>query len=165
MQDLAGDNYTVNVKSTLLDHFIDPKDFKAAPYPQGFTPRYLDAEKDNKTLLGFYDQCSAEDLDEADIYIDEPDPVIFGLFDGAQMAAYSSHRYWENTLADIGVLVHKDYRQRGLGKAVVSELCQYCFDHDIVPMYRAFDYNTGSLRIPHALGFKLLLIIESLKIE
>lgn len=165
LQGLAGDKYSISVKSTLLDHFIDPKDFKVAPYPEGFTPRYLDAEKDKDTLLGFYGQCSAKDLDEADIIIEEPDPVIFGLFDGEHMAAYSSHRYWENTLADIGVLVHKDYRKRGLGTAVVSELCQYCFDHDIVPMYRAFDYNTGSLRIPHALGFEMLLTVKSLKIE
>lgn len=70
----------------------------------------------------------------------------------------------DEILADIGVLVHKDYRKRGLGKAVVAELCQVCFDHDIVPMYRAMEYNTGSLRIPRALGFKLLLKIESLMI-
>ena len=167
LQDHIGGQYTVGLKYTLLDHFLDPKDFKPSPAPQGFTPRYLDAanEAENAILLAFYDQCSADDLDEADIYIDEPDPVIFGLFDGEQMAAYSSHRYWENTLADIGVLVHKDYRKRGLGKAVVAELCQVCFDHDIVPMYRAMDYNTGSLRIPHALGFEMLLTVKSLKIE
>ena len=167
LQNHIGGQYTLGLKYTLLDHFLDPKDFKPAPAPDGFTPRYLDAqnETENAILLDFYDQCSAEDLDEADIYVDEPDPVIFGLFDGEQMAAYASHRYWENTLADIGVLVHKDYRKRGLGKAVVAELCQVCFDHDIVPMYRAMDYNTGSLRIPHALGFEMLLTIKSLKIE
>ena len=167
LQDHIGGQYTVGLKYTLLDHFLDPKDFKPAPAPEGFIPHYLDAQNktENAILLDFYDQCSAEDLDEADIYIDEPDPVIFGLFDGEQMVAYASHRYWENTLADIGVLVHKDYRKRGLGKAVVAELCQVCFDHDIVPMYRAMDYNTGSLRIPHALGFEMLLTVKSLKIE
>ena len=167
LQGHIGGQYTVSVQYTLLDHFLDPKDFKPVPTPDGFTPRYLDAasEAENALLLNFYDQCSAEDLDQADLHADKPDPVIFTLFDGEQMAAYASHRYLKNTFGDIGVLVHKDYRQRGLGKAVVAELCQYCFDRDFIPKYRAVDFNTGSLRIAKALGFAFLLTVKSLKIE
>ncbi len=164
IQDHIGGQYTVGLKYTLLDHFLDPKDFKPAPAPNGFTPRYLDAgnESENALLVKFYDQCSAEDLDQADLSIDKPDPVIFTLFDGEQMAAYASHRYLKNIFGDIGVLVHKNYRKRGLGTAVAGELCQYCFDRDIIPKYRAVDFNTGSLRIANALGFEMLLTVKPL---
>jgi len=167
LQDYIGEQYTVSVIYTLLDHFLDFKNFKPAPIPSGLTPRYLDAgiKSENAILANFYDQCSAEDLDQADLSIDKPDPVIFTLFDGEQMTAYASHRYLKNTFGDIGVLVHKDYRQRGLGKAVVTELCQYCFDRDFIPKYRAVDFNTGSLGIANALGFEFLLTVKPLMIK
>ena len=49
--------------------------------------------------------------------------LIYGLFHNGQLMAYASHPYWGEIIADIGVLIHPDYRSRGLGKAVVSLLC------------------------------------------
>ena len=152
------------VESTLLDCYLDPKDFKSFPATDDFTTRRLYPENDNAYLLSLYDACTEEDLDEAEIYVDDPDPVIFGLFDDEHLAAYASHRYWDETIADIGVLVHPDYRSQGLGKAVVSALCEWCIENEVVPMYRVFDDHNHSLRIPQSLGFKDLVIIESLKL-
>ena len=159
---LTGKN--LSLKNTLLDHFLDQNNFNPQPIPDGFSLRMLDGMRDDGILQDFYAHCTAKDLEEAEIYLDEPDPVIMGLFDGEVMAAYASHRYWDDVLADIGVLVRADYRRRGLGKAVVSALCEWCFTHDVVPMYRVFSYNSGSLRIPQALGFGDVISIESFSI-
>jgi predicted GNAT family acetyltransferase len=98
------------------------------------------------------------------IFVDEPDPVIFGMLDRGQLVAYASHRYRGEVIADIGVLVHPDYRSRGLGKAVVSVLCEWCIHNDVVPMYRAFSDHTHSMRIGRALGFQEMVSIEALEL-
>jgi len=155
----------VEVLSTLLDCYLDPKDFKCFTVGDDFTTRRLDAENDNSYLLNFYKTCTEADLEKADINIDQPDPVIYGMFDGRQLVAYASHRYWDDFIADIGVLIHPGYRGRGLGKAVVSTLCEWCIENDVVPMYRVFSDHTRSRRISEALGFKEMVVIETLKMQ
>jgi len=103
-------------------------------------------------------------LDQADIYIDKPDPVIYGIFAKRQLVAYASHRYWDEIIADMGVLVHPHYRSRGLGKMVVSVLCEWCMKNGVVPMYRVFNDHAHSFRIPQVLGFKEMVVIDTLKI-
>ena len=152
----------VEAQSTLLDCYLDPKDFKRFTVGNGFTTRRLDAENDHPCLLSLYEACTEADLDGAEISIDEPDPVIYGMFEGGQLVAYASHRYWDDVIADIGVLIHPNYRGRGLGKAVVSALCEWCIENEVVPMYRVFTDHTHSRRIPEALGFKAMVVIETL---
>jgi GNAT superfamily N-acetyltransferase len=154
----------VELASTLLDFYLDPKDFQCFTAGDGLSTRQLDAENDKTTLLGLYQACTESDLDAAEVSIEEPDPVIFGIFDGTQLVAYAGHRYWDDVIADIGVLIHPEYRSRGLGKAVVSALCEWCFRNDIVPMYRVFMSHPHSRRIPEALGFRKLVFIETLKL-
>jgi GNAT superfamily N-acetyltransferase len=154
----------VDVLSTLLDCYLDPKDFRCFTVGDGFTTRRLDAERDNHHLLKFYGSCTAADIDEADISIDEPDPVIYGTFDKGQLVAYASHRYWDDFIADIGVLIHPSYRCKGLGKAVVSALCEWCIENEVVPMYRVYTDHTHSRKIPKALGFKEMVDIETLEL-
>ena len=153
----------IEYKSTLMDHFLNPDDFNPKPIPEPFTLRQLDGGKDAELLTAYYATCTEAELDEADIDFDEPDPIIFGLFDGDQMAAYASHRYWDDILADIGVLIHPQYRSRGLGKAVVSVITDWCFQNNIVPMYRAFSDHRQSIRIAQSLGYKLFVSIDTLK--
>jgi len=164
LRSLVGEGYQVDVGREFLYYYLDPREFKPYAAAGDFTARRLYPEDDNMHLLSLYYACTEDDLDEAEIYIDEPDPVIYGIFDEGQLVAYASHRYWEKIIADIGVLTHPDYRSRGLGKAVVSELCEWCIQNGVVPMYRVYGDHTHSRRIPQALGFKETVIIEVLKV-
>jgi GNAT superfamily N-acetyltransferase len=154
----------VALESTLLDHYLDPEDFKCFPVGAPFTTRQVDAENDKHSLLALYEACTEADLDAAEVSLEEPDAVIFGIFEGTQLVAYAGHRYWDETIVDIGVLIHPGYRGQGLGKAVVSALCEWCIGNDIVPMYRVFSDHTHSHGIPQALGFKEMAVIETLKL-
>jgi GNAT superfamily N-acetyltransferase len=165
LQTLFGDGYQVSINSTLLDKYLDPKDFRFFTPKGDFPTRRVDAEKDKAILFKLFESCTEEDLDAADIYVDDPDPVIFGLFDGEKMVAYASHRYWGESIADMGVLIHPTYRSQGLGKAVISVLCDWCIQTEVVPMYRVFSDHEHSQRIPLALGFKDMVVIESLKVN
>lgn len=153
----------VEVESTFLDYYLDLQDFKCFRVEAEFRARQLDAGNDHAQILGLYAACTETDLDEAAIDVEEPDPVIYGIFDGTQLVAYAGHRYWEDVIADIGVLIHPKYRGRGLGKAVVSALCEWCFRNDVIPMYRVFSYNVHSCKLAEAVGFKQWLVIETLK--
>jgi GNAT superfamily N-acetyltransferase len=164
IQSLFGDGYRISVTSTLFDSYLDPKDFRFFSTEENFPARQLDSEKDNSILFDLYEASTEEDLDAADINVDDPDPVIFGLFDEDKMVAYASHRYWGESIADMGVLIHPAYRGQGLGKAVVSALCAWCIQNEVVPMYRVFSNHEHSRKIPLALGFKDMIVIESLKV-
>lgn len=169
-------------------YYLDPVDFRPASAPAGFVVRHLPRAAYD-TLPTLFDACSEDDLDEAEILLDEPDPVIYcgyvappvgtGPTNGP-IVAYASHRYWgvgedeedldarddpSGLLADIGVLIHPDYRRRGLGKAVVSHLTRWCIEHDVIPMYRVDCENTGSFRVPHALGYRLGMQVVALQID
>lgn len=161
--DMLQASLPVDLASTFLDYFLDPKDFKCFSSPESFTTRRLHAEQDNPQLQGLYAACTEEELDLADINVKEPDPVMYGMFAGEQLVAYAGHRYWEEVIADIGVLIHPAYRGQGLGKAVVSALCEWCLKNDVVPMYRVFSYNVHSCRIAESVGFKALVVIETLE--
>ncbi len=125
--------------------------------------RLVDPIKEDEALQALYAASTEEDLDEAEIYVDKPDPVIFGTFIDGKMVAYSSHRIWGENIADIGVLTHPDYRKRGLGKGVVSALCEWHFANDVLPMYRVGGENFGSQGVGLGLGFELMVDIDVLK--
>ncbi|MGD2148031.1 MAG: GNAT family N-acetyltransferase [Anaerolineae bacterium] len=148
----------------LLDCYLDGRAFQPWPVPGDLVARRVHPRQDGALLHDLYDACSEIDLDEAEIYVDKPDPVIFGLFDGSLLVAYASHRYWGRIIADIGVLIHPAYRSRGLGKAVVSVLCGWCLEKDVLPMYRVHTDHLHSLGIARALGFQELVVIESLEL-
>ncbi len=161
---LAG-RFRVDVEYTLLDWFLDAERHTPQAVLGGFTARQMDGERDNAVLQAFYGAATADDLEKAEIVLDEPDPVIFGLFDcDGKMAAYASHRYWGDLLCDIGVLVHPDYRGQGLGAAAVSTLCDWCIENEKIPMYRVMEDNPHSLTIPRALGFQMMVRVDALKI-
>jgi GNAT superfamily N-acetyltransferase len=164
IQSLLGGGYQVSITSTLLDNYLDPKEFTVFAPKGNFPARRVDAEQNKSILFSLFEACTEEDLDAADIYIDDPDPVIFGLFNGEKMVAYASHRYWGESIGDMGVLIHPEYRSQGLGKAVISALCEWCIQNEVVPMYRVFSDHNHSRRIPLALGFKDMVIVESLRV-
>lgn len=148
---------------TLLDFFLDPKDFEQS-HEEGQV-RQLDKNADMEIIQGLFSVCSPEDLDEALIYIDNIDPYNFGIFENGKLIAYSSFRMFGENICDPGVLVHPQYRAKGLGKAVISALCEYCFINDIIPMYRVFEDNISSKKIPQSLGFQLFLKVHMLKLN
>jgi hypothetical protein len=61
----------------------------------------LVAEDDKTDLLALYDACTEADLDEVDIYVDKPDPLIFGMFEKArQQVEGRGRRSWKRCVCD-----------------------------------------------------------------
>lgn len=161
---LKQNNKKITEAFDLYDFFLDPADFINANKDNKFKVRLLDTTRDKQAMLQLFDACSDEEMDDADIYIDELDPVNYGAFDGDKLIAYCSYRMFGENICDAGVIIHPNHRNKGLGKAVTSSLVEHCFKNDIIPMCRIFDYNKYSLKIPKSLGFKMMVLVHSIKI-
>lgn len=162
---LAKKEYKIIEAYDLYDFFLDPADFKNADTDNKYNARMLDVEADKQNMLTLFDACSLEEMDDADIYIDELDPVNYGAFDGDKLVAYCSYRMFGDNICDAGVIIHPDYRNKGLGKAVTAGIAKHCIENDIIPMCRIFDYNKYSLMIPKSLGFKMMVLVHSINLE
>ncbi|MEL6890237.1 MAG: GNAT family N-acetyltransferase [Actinomycetota bacterium] len=123
----------------------------------GLSVRWLDSsDPDDLALVrAFVESCPAEDVDEADIFVDQPDPVICVFVDDRDtIAAYASGRaFWAAAgFDDIGVLVRPDHRGVGLGAAVVHEFAAArCGTAS--QLYRHDVENVGSAGVARAVGF------------
>lgn len=117
-------------------------------------------ESDAGIVNNFKKTFSEKELDMGQVSID--DPVIVGVFDNEKLIAVSSLWYWENDLADIGLIVSSNYRKQGVGKSVVSFIIEQVIDSKIM-IYRADYDNPGSVKIAKALGFEQITKIRRYK--
>lgn len=157
---IVGIGLSIEEEYAFYDFFLDPADFINANEDNRFQVRALDIEHDKDSMLELFAVCTEEEMDDADIYIDKLDPVNYGVLDGDKLIAYCSYRMFGDHICDAGVIIHPEHRNKGLGKAVISSLVQHCFENDVIPMYRVFGDNGYSLRIPQALGFRLMVLVH-----
>jgi len=118
------------------------------------------SEEDYPALNKFLYQCTTDDLDDADILIEEPDPIIFCGYLSKEIVAYASHRLFSEGIADIGVLIHSEHRQKGYGSALVRKDTHWCLENDVIPMYRVLGTNKGSMALVKKLGFTPLVVVN-----
>lgn len=144
--------------------YLDPQNFKPSISTHPSTLTRLDPQADAGLIAALCQDCPPADVEDAEISPEEPDAVIFGhLLDG-KLISYAGFRYWDGIFADIGVLTLPDQRGRHLALAATSHLCEWIFQHDLIPMYRVLNTNLASRKIPAALGFSRMVEIEVLKV-
>lgn len=158
------ENQSALDKAIKLEHlewlfYLYPPDFKAFA-SSNFEIRQL-SESDEGALESLHSACTPADVDEAEVSV--ADELAIGAFDGDKLVACASLYDWRG-FGDPGVLVHPDYRKRGLGTAVVSPICQYVLDQGRVMNYRCDSRNTGSAKIAERLGFTQYFEIEVFKL-
>ena len=124
----------------------------------GLTSRWLhrDEPDDLALLTRFVEDVPDDDLDEAELSLDELDPAIHVFVDAAagEIAAYASGRPFQfgPDFDDIGVVVHPSYRRRGLGAQVVHDYA--AARRSTAPqLYRHDLANEASSRLSASLGF------------
>jgi hypothetical protein len=124
--------------------------------PDGATMSVLDRDRDHGLIAGLVARCDPNDVEEAEVELDNLDPVIVGLLDGTgRIGAYAGEHPWELDagFADIGVLTRPDLRRIGWGSAAVAALCRLTFEQGRLPLYRCNWDRAGSRRLALALGF------------
>ena len=117
-------------------------------------------------LADLIEISSEEDLDQAEVGLDQIDANAVMLLDGdGRIGAYASWRPWgyENRFCDIGVITRDDCRGKGWGAAVVSELVSSTMG-DRQPLYRCDIDNIGSHKVSERLGFDVTVRLLAVQV-
>lgn len=118
-----------------------------------------------ETVRTLLDECSPEDLDEAEFEIDALDPFLVGWIEGRQLLALAGGRPedFRPECMDIGVLVHPDARRSGRGRAVVAAVADQVVEAGHVPLYRSGSENIASQRLCRSAGFELVVELDGFR--
>lgn len=153
---------TIAAHEMSLVYYMSPADLRPVTLNQDFSLRRL-KETDSDSLRVLFNACPPEDIDEA--YISLEHRIAVGCFatDGTLVSAGSG--YERSHFVDLGVLTHPTYRGKGLGRAVVTAMCQRLFAKHEIPQYRTNIDNTGSRNLAESVGFIPYIKQESIYIR
>ena len=126
-----------------------------------------DIAADRKVLAAFVAACPDDDLDEAELAMDDLDPAIVALVDDTgAIASYSSVRPWEIApeFDDIAVITHPEHRRKRLGAVVVGELAARRLAEGRELLYSCGIDNAGSNAVAERVGFDLVCAVVAVDI-
>lgn len=141
--------------------YLYPPDFRPALVPEPFVVRRLVPE-DASALDQLQATCTDEEVEMAEVAVQ--DEIGFGCFLDRQMVAIATG-FRLTGFMDIGVLTHRSYRRRGLGKVVVSALSAWCITAGFIAQYRCLTTNTGSLAIAVGLNYQKYFSQQSIYLD
>lgn len=158
-----GDN-----EKTLEDeypHYLYLKDaFNDFPLLDGYEIKDIEPE-DHKAIQEFIDLNTPEDIDEAEIYLDDPDEKIKMIYFQGKPVVYAAYRRFKKNSGDVGILVHPDHRKKGLGVYAVNEITKLAVKNSVLPMYRTWIENKGSMGIAQKCGYDNFWNINEYKLN
>lgn len=135
----------------------------ALAVPDGYHQRWLSADDAAhvdlvRAFTGRSDPAEVEEaaLDDLEHFAETAiDVLVDDGPDGEHVVAYASAAAWtwDPVLADIGVLVDRAHRGRGLARFVVAECTAALLRDGRVPLYRHEHANLGSARVARSVGF------------
>jgi RimJ/RimL family protein N-acetyltransferase len=123
-----------------------------------------DDADDRRLIAAFVDRCSADDLDDAELAMDELDEAIVGVLDASgALASYASARPWrfDARFDDVAVITRPDQRGRGLGTAAVAALSRRRQRVGRMMFYNCDVDNLGSNGVAEAAGFELVYTVTA----
>ena len=145
-----------------LEHVL-PATYRQLPRPPEVTVLDGGSADGIRTAQSMFDECSKEDLDEAEFEIDALDPHLVGWIEGGRLLALAGGRPEKARpeCMDIGVLVHPDARLGGRGRAVVAAVAELVLESGNVALYRCESANIGSQRLCRSVGFELAMELDA----
>lgn len=137
-----------DVDAVLGPQFIGYCDWKT------FDPVEREARAiDPGQLQPLRDACPENEWARSDIQLTRQDRPTFAVFiDGQPIAA--SQVSSAHGVAGLGTITHPAHRNRGHGKAVVSQAMKAAFEQDLLPEYRTVEHWSSSVALAEDLGFE-----------
>jgi len=127
-----------------------------------------DDPRDVERLRVMLAGCSEDDVDEAEIDLDELDPIIrcSETGPGGALTAYAS-AYSSDNLAgrwDIGTLTHPDHRRQGLGLRALQRLTWDLVAGGNEPVYRHNADNLASAALAERGGYAIAARLAAIRL-
>lgn len=104
-------------------------------------------KNDKEMFDTFLESCSEEDKEVGEVNLE--DPVVYGLIIDNKIVTAASLWHFGESLSDIGVLTHPNYRKKGYAEAVCKTLIE---NEDRIYVWRSED-NPPSKKLSNKLGF------------
>ncbi len=126
---------------------------------------------DVDVIQSLVDQCVPNEVDEAGLEdlddFNEAAINVLSVSPAGDLVAYASAGTWswDETFADIGVLVHPSHRRQGLGRWVVARTVADLLDAGRLPLYRHMSTNHGSASLSTGLGFETVLWLQAYRLS
>ncbi|MFX0117255.1 MAG: GNAT family N-acetyltransferase [Candidatus Hodarchaeota archaeon] len=152
-------NWQITLDHTDYIYYLSPNEFVPFTPEREYIVRQL-SMKDKNLLDTLHSACPFDEVDNAYVHIDHE--LAFGAFFEQTLVAAASVYDWRGITGDVGVLTHPGFRRKGLGKSVVSAICEREIANDRIVQYRAHVELISSWKIPEALGFKRYFKEETL---
>lgn len=152
-------NHTLETDHIEKVHYLFSADFK--PYTQSAFPIQQLSAEHQEALEELKSACTQYEFEDS--WVSATDELSIGAFDGDKLVACASMYDWQG-FADPGVLVHPDYRKRGLGKATISAICEWVLAKNRIMDYRCNIDNVASASLAESLGFTQYHSIEVYKV-
>lgn len=167
--DLRGEAFTVEGVAARAQRSIQPKwrDFiyyATAPFTSPFAAdqvRVLTA-RDKPLLEAMQAQCAPEELEAAEISID--DPLVVGYVEGDKLIGAASLLSLGSDIFDIGVLTLSACRGRSIGAALTAYLRNHVTAQGNVAQYMTWEENRASIRVAEKCAFQLFITEEGYEI-
>lgn len=140
--------------------YLHPDDFRPAPQIN-FHTRQL-SETDADAMEKLKSACTLEEYEDS--WVSVTDELAFGAFhEGELIACASMYTMWG--FADPGILVHPNHRGYGIGKNLISNICEQVLQSGKIMNYRCTVDHNISTSLAQSLGFKQYFEIEVFTIK
>ena len=149
------------IKDKTIYLFLKPNDYNHPSFKNKYRISRLD-KKYKSQFEKFKGECSKKDLKEALVSLE--DSVVFGCFYKDKLIGVASYWFWGEKIADIGVVVHSKYCQQGVGKVLVSKLCEWGINNQKINLYRHNEINKKSHFLALTLNFKNHFFVEDMSL-
>ncbi len=130
-------------------YYLDPAQFQ--PHHASHADRIRQLTADDGALMnGLY-----AGIDEGmRWFVELAHPVVFGyVLDGELVAAASHFLFAEHQIAAAGVMVHRDFRRRGLALAVSSAAAAWAIERGWTVEWSTWIGNPASMGLARKMGF------------
>lgn len=157
--------WALSADAMLLGHGLEhvlPRTYQPTKWASQLTVLDGRSAEGIQVVRKLLDECSDDDVAEAEFEIENLDPFLVGWSEGGRLLALAGGRREaaRPLCRDIGVLVHPDARLAGRGRAVVGAVADQVLEAGHVPLYRCESSNIASQRLCRSVGFELALELD-----
>jgi GNAT superfamily N-acetyltransferase len=113
-------------------------------------------------------QVSGDFFDSLETRVERGEIFVFKDNDTLLGAGIMEHSKILKGYTSIGMFVHEQYRQKGIGKTIIIKLKQWCYENGITPICGCWYFNHNSKKTLESVGMVTrtrLLNVEFIKTE
>lgn len=135
------------------EHFsyLDPEFFQPIEETEEYSIRILNAD-DNESYETLKESCSEYEWEEAYVYLETG--IVFGIWQKEELLGVANCIDWDGIVEDIGIIVHPNFRRKGVGKRLLTELCKWGIAENKLLQFRYQNEYESVARFVSSMGFK-----------